>query len=431
MAHTTPISLRNQIIYEVYVRNHGQNGTFADVIEDLDRIKALGTDIVWFMPIHPIGQTNKKGDLGCPYSIEDYRKVNPEYGTLEDFKKTIEEIHNRDMQVMIDVVYNHTSHESELLKTYPEWFYKKSDGNFGNKIGDWTDIVDLDYSNQDLWNYQIDTLKYWAELGVDGFRCDVAPLVPVEFWLQAREEVDKVKKNVVWLSESVEPSFIHDLRKEGFVAHSDSEIYEAFDVTYDYDIFPWFKGYLQGHHSLETYLEKVRQQEYIYPHNYIKMRYLENHDNLRAKYLFPHESDLKMWTAFMYFQQGLTLLYAGQEAQDPHYSSLFDVDKINWSGMKDEFTAYLQKLGQIKRDSIFAEGYYHLEHSGVNGVILAAYTGKEKNVVGIFNVEKKYGHLPLSIPDGIYTNLINNKDVKVKDGRVLLEVEPIIFEVKK
>ena len=214
MAKNTEISLRNKVIYSVYVRNHTNDGTFNAVAEDLDRIKSLGTDIIWFMPIHPIGVKNKKGSLGCPYANKDYRTTNPEYGTMDDFKSLVEKIHAKGMKCIIDVVYNHTSPDSNLSVEHPEFFYRKSDGNFGNKVGDWSDIIDLDYSNKELWQYQIDSLVMWAKI-VDGFRCDVASFVPVEFWKQAREAVAKVNPDCIWLAESVHSSFNVFSRKSG------------------------------------------------------------------------------------------------------------------------------------------------------------------------------------------------------------------------
>ena len=134
MALDTDISLRSQVIYSIYVRNHTQEGTFSAVIPDLDRIKALGTDIIWFMPIHPIGVKGKKGSLGCPYANKDYRSVNPEYGTLEDFRTLVDAIHARGMKCIIDVVYNHTSPDSVLTTEHPEFFYRKPDGTMGNHV---------------------------------------------------------------------------------------------------------------------------------------------------------------------------------------------------------------------------------------------------------------------------------------------------------
>ena len=177
MAKNTDIALRSQIIYSVYVRNHTPEGTFRAVIPDLDRIRALGTDIVWFLPIHPIGEKGKKGSLGCPYANRDYGAVNPEYGSLGDFRALVDAIHARGMKCIIDVVYNHTSPDAVYVAEHPEFYYRKPNGSFGNKTAEWTDVIDLDYSCAALWDAQIRHLCYWAGI-VDGFRCDVASLVP-------------------------------------------------------------------------------------------------------------------------------------------------------------------------------------------------------------------------------------------------------------
>ena len=234
MARNTSTALREQVIYSVYVRNHTPEGTFRAVIPDLDRIRALGTDIVWFMPIHPIGEKGKKGSLGCPYANRDYGTVNPEYGTLEDFKALVDAIHARGMKCIIDVVYNHTSPDAVYVTEHPEFYYRKPDGRFGNKTADWTDVIDLDYSCAALWDAQIQHLCYWAGI-VDGFRCDVASLVPVEFWKKAREAVEKVHPGCIWLAESVHRSFVVFNRKQGITAATDNELYEAFDMEYEYD----------------------------------------------------------------------------------------------------------------------------------------------------------------------------------------------------
>ena len=191
MAFDTDRSLQNQLIYSVFVRNHTKEGTFRALIPDLDRIRSLGTDIIWLMPIHPIGEMNRKGTLGSPYANRDYRSINPEYGTPDDFRALADAVHARGMRIMIDVVYNHTSPDSVLWNEHPEFFYKKPDGRPGNHVGEWTDVIDLEYSNMELWDYQIETLKRWAGI-VDGFRCDVASLVPVEFWKRARREVSEI-----------------------------------------------------------------------------------------------------------------------------------------------------------------------------------------------------------------------------------------------
>ncbi|GFP77973.1 alpha-amylase family glycosyl hydrolase [Clostridium fungisolvens] len=428
MAKDTKKNLRNKIIYSVFVRNHGKNGTFKDVEDDLKRIKELGTDIVWFMPIHPIGEKNRKGSLGSPYAIKDYRGINSEYGTLEDFKRLIDKIHSLDMLCMIDVVYNHTSPDSWLVDNHPEYFYRKQNGEMGNKVGDWTDIVDLDYNNKDLWNYQIETLKYWASIGVDGFRCDVAPLVPLDFWLSARQAVAQVNPDHIWLSETVHPHFLLEMRKNGFVGLSDSEIYQAFDITYDYDVNVEYTGYFANKNSLRDYINKVKMQEGMYPDNYVKLRFLENHDQPRAKSLIPDEEALKIWTGFLYFQKGTTLIYAGQEAQDDKCPSLFELDKIQFGIRNNEYVDLMKRLGEIKRKEILAEGFYSLECLEKD-VLYGCYEYNRSKLIGIFNVEKKEGCIVIPLTDGIYTNIIDDSVITVSNGTVELVNKPIIIEV--
>ena len=164
MAQNTGTTCRNQVIYSVFVRAHTPEGTFQALRRDLPRIRDLGAGIIWLMPIHPIGETARKGTLGSPYAIRDYRAVNPEFGTLEDFRSLVDDIHRLGMGCIIDVVYHHTSPDSLLAREHPDWFYHREDGSFGNKVGDWSDIIDLDYTCRELWDYQIETLCYWLPL---------------------------------------------------------------------------------------------------------------------------------------------------------------------------------------------------------------------------------------------------------------------------
>ena len=215
MAKETRKALNNMTIYQVYVRNHGPNGTFADVQADLNRIQALNVDVVYFMPIHPIGQLNKKGSLGCPYSIKDYRAVNPEYGTEEDFRALVADIHRRGMKVMIDVVYNHTAHDAVYIDEHPDWYHVDENGKPFTTVPAWSDIIDLKHPNEELWQYLIGSLTQWVGLGVDGFRCDVGSLLPVAFWRRAREACALIKRDTMWLTESVHMNFVRERRRDG------------------------------------------------------------------------------------------------------------------------------------------------------------------------------------------------------------------------
>ena len=304
MAIDTPSSFRNLVLYSIYVRNHGPNGTFHDVERDLPRIKNLGVDVVWFMPIHPIGQLNKKGSLGCPYSIQDYRGVNPEYGTREDFARLIERAHGLGLKVMIDVVYNHTAHDSVLVHEHPEYFHQDAEGKPVTTVPEWSDVIDLKHPNPELTAYLIETLQGWAEFGVDGFRCDVASLLPQEFWLQARQAVAQVKPGVIWLAEAVHAGFVSHRRANGLSGLSDSEIYAAFDLTYDYDIWPIWQLAVQGKIPVRRYVEMLRFQDSIYPANFIKMRCVENHDQARIMRLASSQRQASGLDRFCGLQPG-------------------------------------------------------------------------------------------------------------------------------
>lgn len=432
MAKNTSADLRQQVIYSIYVRNHTKEGTFKAIIRDLDRIQNVGVDILWFMPIHPIGQKNRKGTLGCPYAIQDYRKVNPEYGTLEDFKKLVEEIHNRKMKCMIDVVYNHTSPDSWLAEHHPEYFYRKPDGSMGTKTGDWTDVADLDYQNRELWKYQIETLCMWAEM-VDGFRCDVASLVPLDFWLAAREAVEKVHPGFIWLAETIEPGFVRDNRKRHHTALSDGEIFQAFDISYDYDVNGVLLSYLEGKRTLKEYVEVLNYQDAMYPDNYVKLRFLENHDQTRAKAKFPDEYTLKNWTAFMYFQKGAALLYGGQETENTVSPSLFEEDKVDWHTGKS-LASWLRKLYDIKKLPIMRENGYELTTDKEGETIIGRYIGDKELLIGLFCAkgEKKQVSLEgLEIPDGEYENLMDGMKVFVQNNILCMDGLPVIFCLKK
>lgn len=427
MAKNTPKSYRNQIMYSIFVRNHTAEGTFEAVRRDLERIRALGVDIIWLMPIHPIGTQERKGGSGSPYAISDYRAVNPDYGTLEDFRRLVEETHRLGMKCIIDVVYNHTSPDSWLVKHHPEWFYHRADGSFGNHVGDWTDIVDLDYSNPELWDYQIETLKYWASM-VDGFRCDVAPLVPLDFWLKAREEVEAVRPGCLWLAESVEPSMIRECRADGLPVLSDSECYQAFDICYDYDIFQVFQDYLEGKVPLERYAQAVNAQESIYPGNFVKLRFLENHDRARAAFLVPEGMALMSWMAFLYFQKGMTLLYAGQEAEAIHRPSLFDKDEIAWH-INEGVTRLLRTLAKLKRNPILTDSRYEVK-ALPGDILYATHRKGDRQLAGLFSVKGNSAPVRVEAPDGFYPNLLdeNGHEVEVYEGMVSVKGAPIVFE---
>lgn len=428
MAKNTPVSFRNLNIYSVFTRNFSVEGTFNAVTKELDRIKNLGTDIVWFLPFYPMGEKNKKGAVGSPYAIRDYRAIDETHGTMEDFKTLVSEIHKRGMKAMIDIVLNHTSPDSVLVEEHPEWFFKKEDGSMGNQVGDWTDIVDLDYNNQDLWDYHIETLKQWAEI-VDGARCDVAPLLPIEFWNQARREVEKVNPDFIWLAESIERHFLQDLRSQGIIAHSDAEVFEAFDLSYDYDIYLEFREYIDGKAPLSKYVHVLNLQDSSYPTNYVKMKFLENHDQDRATSFIKNPNDLLQWTAFNYLQKGATLIFNGQEVQAVKRPELFEKDPIQWDAEKD-ITDFMTHLAKLKKDYIpVGNDRYYLEADDAVDTVKLSFTNSTREILGVFNLKEKSGETNIKLKDGLYRNLISNEDVQIKNGVIDLIHTPALFEV--
>ena len=416
-------SLRNLILYEVYVRNHGPNGTFDDVTRDLPRIKNLGIDVVWLMPIHPIGKVNKKGGLGCPYSIQDYRKVNPEYGTLADFQNLLAIAHDIGLKVMIDVVYNHTSHDSVLVSEHPDFFHCDDNGRPVTTVPEWSDVIDLKYPNPVLEDYLIDTLCYWVDLGVDGFRCDVASIVPVEFWQKAKARVEAINPEVIWLAESVELSWIVERREKGLVAQSDSELYSAFDITYEYDIWHLFINTIRRQSPVQPYLEALHVQKGIYPKDFIKMRCVENHDNARIMTSAPTQVSAMAWSAFQVFNQGAFLMYAGQESGAKHTPTLFDVDKIDWGNYPLE--SWYRQLLSIKKDELFVYGHQHF--IAADPIVQVEWIYNENHILGFFNVNDLEGPCKCDLPDGEYYDLITNQTIVITNREISMAQIPAII----
>ena len=384
-----PRLLKNQTIYQVYVRNHTPQGTLTALIDDLPRIQQLGASILYLLPIHPIGKEARKGTLGSPYSIVDYYEVNPELGTLDDVKRLLKKAHELGLKVMMDIVFNHTARDAKWVKEHPEYYYYK-EGKLANRIGDWSDIADLDLTRTDVRRALLDVLRYWSTLGFDAYRCDVAPLLPIDFWQQAKEEVAKINPETIWFSESVHPHFIEYLRGEGFSAHSDAEMYRVFDILYDYDVHEFLKHYLTNKGELKTYLRMVEAQGYIYPADYVKAHFLENHDIERIHGLVSNKLMLRNLTAWSFFQNGIGFVYAGQETLNKSTPNLFDKDTIDLTIQDGAHYAFIQRLITLKKLPMFASvrKFQINEHPLQANLIEATLSSPDGNVHGIFNLSK-------------------------------------------
>lgn len=415
------------MLYQVYVRNFSEAGNFKALEAELARIKALGTDVLYLLPVHPIGQKNRKGPLGSPYSIQDYRKINDELGTMEDFKELIQATHDQGMKIMMDIVFNHTAYDSWLFEHHKEWFYQNNQGEYTNRVADWWDITDFDYSkDKALYTYLIDTLIMYTKMGVDGFRFDVANILPLDFLEEARAKVLAINSDSLWLSETTHGFFTKMIRDQGFEALSEGEIYRVFDMSYDYDAHPFFEGYLKGDNGLEPYINFLNLQEEIYPSNYIKMRNIENHDFGRVAGFVKHPDTLKAWHAFSFFARGSTMIYMGGEFSDPKHPDLFDKDVMDRTG--EDLTEWIKKLRTLSAHPLLIDGAVTYHKPEGQDVITVLYAHKNAQLIGIFNVSKASGELKVDFPDGTYPNQLTGETVMVQNGQMEIPKTACIIE---
>jgi glycosidase len=290
--------VRGGVIYEIYPRNFSEQGNFEGVTAQLDRLKELGVNILWLMPIHPIGQEKKKGPVGSPYAVRDYYAINPDYGTAADLKRLVAEAHRRGMKVIIDIVANHTSWDSVMMKT-PEFYVRDSAGKI-TYPHDWSDVAKLNYDNPALRRYMIDMLKFWLkDFDLDGFRCDVAGEVPTDFWEQARAELDKVKPDIVMLAEADKPELLA----------------RAFDLDYSWPLHSTLTDVLQGRKEASALRAAWESDEAKYPRGALRMRFSDNHDERRAIARFGEPAALAA-SALMLTLDGVPMLYNGMEVGD-------------------------------------------------------------------------------------------------------------------
>ena len=436
MALDTPPDVRSLVIYQVFPRNHGTTGQLRDITADLDRIVALGVDVLFLMPVHPIGVEGRKGSQGSPYAISDFRVLNPELGTDEDFDTLVAAAHDAGLKVIIDVVFNHTSPDSVLVAEHPEFFHRDADGRPMTSVPEWHDIIDPAHPDPDLTRYLIDCLELWVRRGVDGFRCDVASFVPVEFWLQARSELARLKPGLLWLAESVSPDWVSRRRAMGRPAASDSELFEAFDISYQYDLFSIWQAAVDGQVGVGRVLEILRWQYGSWRPNAAKLRFVENHDQYRIMYFAPSREQALAWTAFMACAPGPLMIYAGQEAGARKWPSLFEPDPVAWGDY--ELSGFVSAVASLKKHPAQLDGAFWVLadepciqvawSSMLDGGLLAPVTEDGTGLYGVFNVGGAVGRVPVQLPDGDYTDLLSAAVVTVTGGQVDAPGSAVVLE---
>jgi cyclomaltodextrinase / maltogenic alpha-amylase / neopullulanase len=335
---------RNAVIYEVNIRQYTPEGTFRAFEQHLERLKSMGIDILWLMPVNPIGEKNRKGSMGSYYSIRDFLAVDPAYGAMEEFRQLVGKIHEAGMKVIIDWVANHTSWDNSLIIEHPEWYIHDPEGNIISPVPDWTDVAGLDYNNPGLREYMKNALLWWVrETGIDGFRCDVAGMVPVSFWNMAVPEIRNVKP-LFMLAEWDTPE-MHDT---------------AFDMTYAWDLYKTMNGIASGNLSpdhLDLVLEKESTE--FSPDAY-RMRFISNHDeNSWNGTEFERLGEaVRVFTILMFTLPGMPLIYSGQEAGSNKRLKFFDKDTIHWEDLP--LMDFYAKLIRLKKENMSL-------HNGTSG----------------------------------------------------------------
>lgn len=355
---------KNSVLYEVNVRQYTDQGTFSAFAGHLPRLKALGVDVLWFMPTYPIGIVNKKGELGSYYSVRDYMNVNPEFGNLDDFKTLLNKAHEMGMHVILDWVPNHTSWDNKLTIEHPDWYVKDASGKFTPPLGtDWTDVIQLDWSKRELQDYMIDAMKFWVNMGVDGFRIDHPHNTPKEFWERARTELTEIKP-VLLIGEIEDPTF---------------SLEKGFDMNYAWEMHHLMNSVAQGKDSVNKLVKYYEREWSVYPNNVYRLQFLTNHDeNSWAGTIDSLMGESQRAFATLIFTgQGVPLIYSGQEACLNKKIKFFVRDPIKWND-SCSLTGFYTDLISLKKQN------KALWNGDAGGPMIKIATNKDKAVFAFY-----------------------------------------------
>lgn len=406
---------KNATIYQINTRQFTKEGTFKAAERHLERLKELGVDIIWLMPINPIGEKNRKGTLGSPYSVKNYLEVNPEFGTLQDLKNFVNKSHNLGMYVILDWVANHTAWDNVLVSEHPDWYKKDYKGNYRpTPWWDWTDIIDLDYSKPELRKYMTDALKYWVkEADIDGYRCDVAGFVPIDFWENARKELDEIKP--VFMLAEWESRDLHA---------------KAFDMTYAWDWNEKLHNICMGKADVNQLYIYYSWNESAYPKEALRMTFVSNHDkNAWEGTMFEQfGKGLENAIVLSVIGEGVPLIYNGQEAGSNKRLAFFEKDSIDWQphpiGNLYKKLFKLQKQNQALWHGTFGGRMIKVPNSNETEVLSFVRMKHDAKVFAIFNFSDKVQEISFKeeLFVDTYNNFItNNQQVVSKDYKANLQ----------
>ena len=398
---------KNSTIYEVNIRQYTPEGTFKAFESHLPRLKAMGVDIIWLMPIHPIGVKNRKGTLGSYYSVKDYMAVNPEFGTIDDFKSLIKKIHASGMHVIIDWVANHSAWDNKLVTEHPEWYSKNNEGNFQpTPWYDWDDIIDFDYEQPELRKYMTEALKFWVnETDIDGYRCDVAGFIPVDFWDNVRVELEAIKP-VFMLAEWED----RDMLKN------------AFDMTYAWTLWNKLREIAKEGKPVGGLIEYMAHDVSTFPRDGYKMTFTDNHDknSWEGNQYSNFGPALETCIVFAATVNGMPLVYSGQEAGLDRSLRFFDKDTIIWKNHRNE-QLYTQLFDLKHKNQALWNGKHGGQmvrvYNDSQDKIISFYREMNGNkVLPIFNFSNETVNVTLNtkFAADTYTELFSKKTYKLQ-----------------
>ncbi|MEZ0537310.1 alpha-amylase family glycosyl hydrolase [Caldicellulosiruptoraceae bacterium PP1] len=407
--------IKDATIYEVNWRQYTNEGTIKAFEKHLPRLKDMGVKVLWFMPIYPISEINRAGSLGSYYSIKNYTEVNPELGTMNDFKVFVKKAHSIGFKVILDWVANHTGWDNIWIK-HKNWYAQDENGNIISPPGtNWTDVAELNYDNPELRKAMIDAMIFWIKnTDIDGFRCDFAGGVPLDFWEEAREKLQKIK-----------PIFM--------LAEDDQNIKlldKAFDANYGWKLYNLFNNIAQGNDTAENIIDCYKRTFSSYPKGTFPLLFITNHDenSWNGTEIERLGDAYKTFAVLTFTLPGIPLIYSGQEIPLEKRLKFFDKDEIDWTNLK--LHTFYKELINLKKDN---SALWNESNCGQvkfittnDSNVLAFIREKGNNiVVGIFNLQNKMTKVEINskLYRGKFRTFSRNETINI-NGKKVFELKP-------
>ena len=400
-----------QPLYEAYVRSFTPEGTFAAFEANLDRMDQLGVNNLWLMPIHPLGKKGRKGSLGSPYSVYDYFETNPEFGSKDDFRALVDSVHARGMYLILDMVMNHSANDHIEMEAHPEWYMRDEEGQFTREVADWSDITDWDFDNSETVDYLTSALEYWVrEFDVDGYRCDVAGMVPREFWEHVIPRLKAIKPDLYMLAEWEEPWVLD----------------AGFNSAYDWTLYHRMKDLASGKIDVDSLWKVIEATQSVYPEHKLPLRFVENHDEPRSAKVFGYPQVMP-YANLIFTLPGIPLIYNGQEAGAKNKPSLFEREPINWeSPASGGYMHLYHGLVKMRKENVALRtgDLVRLGKDNEGALVFLRRAEAQQALIAInFTGEEVKATFPLEELEGLFVDGLKKMDAVEGDDAVLV-VQP-------